>query len=74
MSLARREWLLGAAGGLGLLMSSPSSQAGAQVEEPLIDSVRTALSGAASTATVPVASVPWANRPWRRPGLACTAR
>ena len=54
MSLARREWLLGAAGGLGLLMSSPSSQAGAQVEEPLIDSVRTALSSAIARHAPPI--------------------
>ena len=54
MTVARRELLLGAAGGLGLLLAGPSAQAGAQVEEPLMDSVRTALSSAIANHAPPV--------------------
>jgi soluble lytic murein transglycosylase-like protein len=40
--------------GLGLLLNSKSAWAGAQVEEPMIDSVRTALSSAVANAAPPI--------------------
>jgi soluble lytic murein transglycosylase-like protein len=50
----RRRCLLAIPAGLGLLGLAPSAQAGAQVEEPLADSVRTALSSAIANAAPPI--------------------
>jgi soluble lytic murein transglycosylase-like protein len=52
MTLARRALLLGAAGAPVLWLPQPA-QAGAQVEEPLADSVRTALSAAVAESAPP---------------------
>jgi len=55
MTLARRALLLGAVGAVGVpaLWLPPSAHAGAQVEEPLADAVRTALSAAVAEAAPP---------------------
>jgi soluble lytic murein transglycosylase-like protein len=50
----RRRSLLAIPVGLGLLRFAPGAQAGAQVEEPLADSVRTALSSAIANAAPPI--------------------
>ena len=50
----RRRCLLAVPAGLGLLGWAPCAQAGAQVEEPLADSVRTALSSAIANAAPPI--------------------
>jgi soluble lytic murein transglycosylase-like protein len=50
----RRRCLLAIPAGLGLLGLAPSAQAGAQVEEPLADAVRTALSSAIANAAPPI--------------------
>ncbi len=50
----RRQCLLAIPAGLGLLGWVPTARAGAQVEEPLADSVRTALSSAIANAAPPV--------------------
>ncbi len=52
--LSRRILLSSFAGGLGLLSLGESAQAGQQLEEPLIDSVRTALSSAIANHAPPV--------------------
>jgi soluble lytic murein transglycosylase-like protein len=49
----RRDWLKAAPAGLGLAWFSRQVRAGAQVEEPLADSVRTALSSAVAAAAPP---------------------
>jgi soluble lytic murein transglycosylase-like protein len=55
LPLSRRQCLLGVAGGAALLSALPrESLAGAQIEEPLIDSVRTALSSAVHNKAPPV--------------------
>ena len=46
MSCRRRAWLIGAGPALAGLGISPAVQAGGQLEEPLADSVRTALAAA----------------------------
>jgi soluble lytic murein transglycosylase-like protein len=53
-SVTRRICLLPPLVGLGLLSISKHSWAGAQIEEPLIDSVRTALSSAVGNAAPPI--------------------
>ena len=53
-ALHRRHYLQRLAAGAALLSGSPLSWAGAQLEEPLIDSVRTALSSAISNQAPPV--------------------
>ncbi len=50
----RRACLLALAGGLGMLGWQQPALAGAQVEEPLADSVRTALSSAIANSAPPV--------------------
>jgi soluble lytic murein transglycosylase-like protein len=50
----RRRCLQGLSAGLGLLCFSRAVQAGGQLEEPLADSVRTALSSAIASAAPPV--------------------
>ncbi|CAA2108084.1 lytic transglycosylase domain-containing protein [Variovorax paradoxus] len=58
--LSRRQCLGGAltTGALGLLSLSRAAHAGAQIEEPLIDSVRTALSSAIHNKAPPVPQFP----------------
>ncbi len=51
---ARRRYLLSAVSGLAVLSFHPCARAGGQLEEPLIDSVRTALSAAIASAAPPV--------------------
>jgi soluble lytic murein transglycosylase-like protein len=50
----RRECLLAIPAGLALLGWAPAARAGAQIEEPLADSVRTALSSAVANAAPPI--------------------
>jgi soluble lytic murein transglycosylase-like protein len=50
----RRHCLLAAPAGLGLLWLAPPAHAGGQLEEPLADSVRSALSSAIANAAPPV--------------------
>jgi soluble lytic murein transglycosylase-like protein len=50
----RRSCLAGLSGGLGLLALSQPARAGGQVEEPLADSVRSALSSAIANSAPPV--------------------
>ena len=50
----RRSCLKAAPAGLGLLWWAGNAQAGGQVEEPLIDSVRTALSSAVANSAPPI--------------------
>ncbi len=52
--IARRTLLLSAAGGLGVFMAGAPARAGNQLEEPLADSVRSALSSAIANAAPPV--------------------
>ena len=52
--VTRRNCLLPSLVGLGLLSIQEQSWAGAQIEEPLIDSVRTALSSAVRNAAPPI--------------------
>ena len=52
--IARRTLLLAAPGGLAALALPQAALAGGQVEEPLIDSVRTALSSAVANSAPPV--------------------
>jgi soluble lytic murein transglycosylase-like protein len=52
--IARRKLILAASGGLGLLSLPGLACAGGQVEEPLADSVRTALSSAVANSAPPV--------------------
>jgi len=52
--IRRRLCLHCAPAGLGLLLLSPPTQAGGQLEEPLADSVRSALSSAVANAAPPV--------------------
>lgn len=52
--ISRRRCLLSVPAGLGLVVLPASVHAGAQIEEPLIDSVRTALSSAISNSAPPV--------------------
>lgn len=56
--LTRRTVLSSLAGGLGLLSLHESVHAGRQLEEPLIDSVRTALSSAIANQAPPVPEFP----------------
>ena len=44
--IGRRRWLLAAPAALGLFGLAAPARAGGQLEEPLADSVRTALSSA----------------------------
>ena len=50
----RRQCLLAIPAGLGCLFLAPPARAGAQIEEPLADSVRSALSSAIANAAPPV--------------------
>jgi len=50
----RRHCLTSLSGGLGLLALAPGAHAGAQLEEPLVDSVRSALSSAIANRAPPV--------------------
>lgn len=52
----RRRWLAGAAAAPALLLSPRLAWAGGQLEEPLVDSVRTALSSAVANSAPPVPS------------------
>ena len=52
--LSRRNCLVSLLSGLGLLSMQQPAVAGAQVEEPLVDSVRSALSSAVSNSAPPV--------------------
>ena len=54
----RRNLLSSLSAGLGLLSFQEQSQAGAQIEEPLIDSVRTALHSAVANQAPPVPEFP----------------
>ena len=56
--ISRRKCLWSASGGLGLLSFSLPVRAGGQLEEPLIDSVRTALTSAIGNAAPPVPEFP----------------
>ena len=55
---ARRSCLLSLASGLGLLAFQVPASAGGQLEEPLVDSVRTALSAAIANKAPPVPEFP----------------
>jgi soluble lytic murein transglycosylase-like protein len=52
--MRRRDWLLPALAGAGLSLVRLPAHAGAQVEEPLADAVRTALSAAIASSAPPV--------------------
>ncbi len=52
--VSRRQAVLTAAAGLGLLSFAQFAEAGGQLEEPLVDSVRTALSSAVNNQAPPV--------------------
>ena len=52
--ISRRNVLLAAPGGLALLALPQAARAGGQLEEPLMDSVRSALSSAVANAAPPV--------------------
>ncbi len=52
--ISRRRCLLGGLGAVGGLAAVPRARAGGQLEEPLADSVRTALSSAIANAAPPV--------------------
>ena len=52
--MKRRDCLKAASAGLGLLWFGGPAQAGAQIEEPLADSVRTALSSAVANSAPPI--------------------
>ena len=56
--MARRSCLLFLASGLGLLSFHEPANAGGQLEEPLVDSVRTALSAAIANKAPPVPEFP----------------
>jgi soluble lytic murein transglycosylase-like protein len=56
--ISRRTLLLAAPGGLAMLSLPGQALAGGQVEEPLMDSVRTALSSAVANAAPPVPEFP----------------
>lgn len=56
--LTRRSVITSLAGGVGLLAIPESAQAGGQLEEPLVDSVRTALSSAIANQAPPVPEFP----------------
>ena len=56
--VARRTCLLSLASGLGLLSFQQTASAGGQLEEPLVDSVRTALSAAIANKAPPVPEFP----------------
>ncbi|MES2975840.1 MAG: transglycosylase SLT domain-containing protein [Pseudomonadota bacterium] len=52
--ITRRHCLTSLSGGLGLLALAPQAHAGGQLEEPLVDSVRSALSSAIANSAPPV--------------------
>ncbi|MBX3652954.1 MAG: lytic transglycosylase domain-containing protein [Ramlibacter sp.] len=56
--ITRRGCLLSLPAGWGLLSTATPARAGAQVEEPLVDSVRTALSSAIANSAPPVPEFP----------------
>lgn len=56
--IARRHWVLGLPAAAGLWAAPRWALAGAQIEEPLIDSVRTALSAAVAFRAPPVPEFP----------------
>ena len=53
-SVSRRRCLLPLLAGIGLLLTSEQASAGGQLEEPLVDSVRTALSSAVTHTAPPI--------------------
>ena len=52
--ISRRRWLAAGLGSLGTAAWSPAARAGGQIEEPLADSVRTALTSAISNSAPPI--------------------
>ena len=52
--ISRRKCLLPLLAGISLLLTSEQSSAGGQLEEPLVDSVRTALSSAVTNSAPPI--------------------
>ena len=54
MGVSRRKGLLALAGVCGQLLMSDHAEAGGQLEEPLVDSVRTALSSAVANQAPPI--------------------
>ena len=56
--ISRRNLLLAAPGGLAALAVPQAARAGGQLEEPLMDSVRTALSSAVANSAPPVPDFP----------------
>ena len=56
--VSRRNYLFSLMAGLGWLSIHPPAQAGAQVEEPLVDAVRSALSSAIANHAPPVPEFP----------------
>jgi soluble lytic murein transglycosylase-like protein len=56
--IGRRRWLAVASAGLAPLWFARDALAGAQIEEPLADSVRTALSSAIANAAPPIPEFP----------------
>ena len=56
--ISRRKCLLSAPAGLGVLWFPEQARAGGQLEEPLADSIRTALSSAIANAAPPVPEFP----------------
>ena len=52
--ISRRKCLLPLMAGIGLLSTSEQARAGGQLEEPLVDSVRTALSSAVANSAPPI--------------------
>ncbi|RZI99026.1 MAG: lytic transglycosylase domain-containing protein, partial [Haliea sp.] len=56
--ISRRKCLLCAPAGLGALLFQEHARAGGQLEEPLVDSVRTALSSAVANSAPPIPEFP----------------
>ncbi len=52
--ITRRRCLTSLSGGLGVLVLAPAAHAGGQLEEPLMDSVRSALSSAIANSAPPI--------------------
>ena len=52
--IARRTFLKSAAGGLGVVLAGSDARAGSQLEEPLADAVRSALSSAIAFSAPPI--------------------
>ncbi|HSV52638.1 MAG TPA: lytic transglycosylase domain-containing protein [Burkholderiaceae bacterium] len=56
--ISRRDYLLSSLAGLPLLAAAEPARAGGQIEEPLVDSVRTALSSAVGNTAPPLPEFP----------------